>query len=551
MSAPGTSAVPPRGTPGVGGPDGKNGDDAPERRLHPWSWLFVLLQQLRQFIVPLLVLVFAGRGDRNGLWPLIGVGVLALTSALQYFTYRYRIGAEGIRIRSGWVHRTVREIPFARLHDVAVHQSMLHRLFGVAEVRLESAGGVRPEAQMRVLALEDALALEDLVRQRGEAGSAAIRTEGAPTATVPGNAAVDAGGSQGAEDARAVPESARPAHVRGHGETLLTLPTAEVVRLGLASNRGMVVVAGAFAVAWQVVPESMFKDGLRQLAGEAFGYAGHLHAGWIAALATAAAALLAAWLALRLLSVALALVQYHGFRLSEDHHRLTVERGLLTRLRNSAPRRRIQAWTLRETALLRWLRRRSLAVDTAAAPAGEQQASMKELAPIAAPDACDALIRRLLPGARWPRETWLPLSGSAGWRLFLPGAVTATALAAAACAWLDSAWGLAALAWLPWGGYAAGQHARRAGYDLDDRLVAVRGGWWSRHWRFAEIDKLQALRLSRSPLDRRCGTATLWLDTAGADPFAPPLRIRFLPQAEARALYERLGHAVAARRLRW
>ena len=35
------------------------------RRLHPMSWLFVLLQQLKQFIVPLLVLLFLGRGDRN------------------------------------------------------------------------------------------------------------------------------------------------------------------------------------------------------------------------------------------------------------------------------------------------------------------------------------------------------------------------------------------------------------------------------------------------------------------------------------------------------
>ena len=27
----------------------------PERRLHPWSWLFVLVQQLKQFALPLLV----------------------------------------------------------------------------------------------------------------------------------------------------------------------------------------------------------------------------------------------------------------------------------------------------------------------------------------------------------------------------------------------------------------------------------------------------------------------------------------------------------------
>ena len=54
-----------------------------ERRLHPGSWLFVLLQNLRQFIVPLLVLLFAGgrRDDGYPWWlPLIGVGALVVVS---------------------------------------------------------------------------------------------------------------------------------------------------------------------------------------------------------------------------------------------------------------------------------------------------------------------------------------------------------------------------------------------------------------------------------------------------------------------------------------
>jgi len=486
-----------------------------ERRLHPGSWLFVLLQQLKQFIVPLLVLVFAGRGDRNSLWPLIGVGVLVVTSMLQYLTYRYRIGADGVTIRSGWLHRSVREIPFARLHNVALHQSLLHRLFGVAEVRLESAGGVRPEAQMRVLKLEEALALEDLVRHRG--GEAAARS-----------------------DAAEAPDA-----------VLLSLPAAEVVRLGLVSNRGMVVVAAALTVVSQAMPDALLGDTLRSVAAHIFGYAGALHGGSPASLVAALGLVVAVLVVLRLLSVALAWVQYHGFRLSEARQRLTVERGLLTRSRSSTPRRRIQAWTLRETALQRWLGRRSLAIDTAASPFAQERGTMKELAPIATPQACDALIQHLLPQAQWPRPTWRPLSPSAAWRLALPGATVSLLATGLACAWWGSAWGLLALLWLPWTWFASRRHACRAGYDLDERLVAVREGWWSRHWRFAELDKLQALRLSRSPLDQRCGTATLWLDTAGADAFAPPLRIRFLPLAEAQALYARLGHLLAVRALRW
>ncbi len=68
--------------------------------------------------------------------------------------------------------------------------------------------------------------------------------------------------------------------------------------------------------------------------------------------------------------------------------------------------------------------------------------------------------------------------------------------------------------------------------------------------RFAEVDKVQALRLSRSPLDRWLGTASLWLDTAGASG-SLPLCLRYLPDAEARALQAQLGDALARRRLHW
>src|SRR5690606_6191304 len=39
------------------------GGAGPGLRLHPWSWLFVLLAQLRSFAVPLLALLLFGRGD--------------------------------------------------------------------------------------------------------------------------------------------------------------------------------------------------------------------------------------------------------------------------------------------------------------------------------------------------------------------------------------------------------------------------------------------------------------------------------------------------------
>ena len=486
--------------------------DAPDRRLHPLSWLFVLLQQLKQFIVPLIALFFFGRGDRSELWPLIGVGVLALASLWQYFTYRYRITGDSLIVKSGLFERSLRQIPFARIHNVAVHQSLLHRLFGVAEVRLESAGGKKPEAQMRVLKLNDAIALEQLVRRSSHVSADAI---------------------------------AQPAEL---GDLLLQLPPAEVLRLGLISNRGLVVVGAGVAALSQVSPRiipNLFEEWGKAL----FGLAGS-HQFDFAHYALVGASLLAGLvLVLRLFSVLLALLQYYGFRLEEHGRRLTVERGLLTRWRTSVPRRRIQAWTLREGVMHRLLKRRTLEIDTAVAEEQNESRALRELAPVATPAECEALIRHLLPGAAWPPPQWQPLHAKAWWRLLLPGAAFAAVLCAV-LAWHFGVWGLLGLGWLAWAIFESRQHARRAGYALGAGLVAVRGGWWSRHWRFAELDKLQALRLTQSPLDRRFGMASLWLDTTGAGTFAPPLRIRYLAESEARALHAKLGREIARRPLR-
>ena len=496
-----------------------------ERRLHPWSWLFVLVDSLRQFLVPLAVLVvFGGRREEGYQLAAAGVAVvvLALVAVWRYFTYRYRIEGDSLFIRSGLLERSLRQVPFSRIHNVELRQTLLHRLFGVAEVKLESAGGTRPEAQMRVLRLGEALALERLIRQLGPAADAADGTgeDADPTAT---------------------------------GRTLLALPSAEIVRLGLISNRGMIVVGAAFALAWQVLPEDTAKRAFHLAMREGFGYVAQLNGGGGGSALAVVAVIVLALALVRLFSVLLVLLRYHGFRLVEHGRRLTSERGLLSRVRSSVARRRIQAWTLRESVLHRLFGRRSLAIDTVGSHGGDgndRQRDAPELAPIATPATCDALLQHLLFRADWPPPAWRPLHPRA-WLRFLLGDVVFTAALVAGLCWRYGHWGLLALAWLPLGAWLARRNARFAGYHVDARLVTVREGWWSRHWRVAELDKIQALQLRRSPLDRRFGMASLWLDTAGAGAMAPPLRIRHLPLEEARALHARLARAVAREPLRW
>ena len=499
--------------------------DGQENRLHPWSWLFVLLMQLRHYLLPLVaLLVFGQRGDRDPMWaqliPLSAIAALVLLSVLQYLSYRYRIGSDAITVRSGLLSRNRREIPFARIHNVEVRQNPLHRLFGVAELRLESAGGVRPEAEMRVLKLDQALALERLVRQRGQAPQA-----------VAGDAP---------QDIASVDDE----------QVLLRLSAWDVMRMGLLSNRGWALAVAAFGVLFQTVPRPVMDDAIQRGGRQAFGYVSHLHPGLTGTLLLVAATLLLGWLGLRVLSVVLTVLRYHGFTLSERERRLTVSTGLLSRTRSSVARRRIQAWTLREGTLQRWFGLRQLRIDSAAGgPSRDDDRALRELAPLAPAAACEGLVKHLLPQLQWPPSQWHALPQRGWWRLSL-GSLVLVPLLAAGAYWRWGPWGLLVLGWLPVALLVAHRQMARMGWHLDGQFVAVRGGWWKRWWRWAELDKVQGLRLQRSPLDKLLGTASLQLDTAGAHGDVA-LALNYLPQAQAQQVMEQLAVALARRKLRW
>ncbi len=484
-----------------------------DRRLHPLSWLFVLLQQLRSFAIPLIVLLVTGRGNASEWFGLLGVAVLTLISVAQYFSYRYRTGPEGLTVRSGILQRTIREIPYERVHTVNRQQTLLHRLFSVTEVRLESAGSKDAEAVMRVLSETDARLLEELIREH-----TARRRQGHTPAT----------------ETTALRDE----------EQLFHLGTADVLRLGVISNRGMVVVAALFGVVWQVAMEGRvssdnvpvgvltFLRSVRDI--------GSAYLVDTAALIVSGALLLVVLLTfVRLLSVLLAVLQFHGFTLVESGRQLRIERGLLTRVRNQLPHRRIQAWRIDETLLHRWCGRQTLRVDSAAG-GGSDERGVRHLAPVATPDALRTLLDRLMPGSPWPDIAWRPVDPRAWRRLFVMPAMLTLAVMTVSV-WQYGATGLWLAASLPLLLLRARRLAAASGYAAAEHAVAVRGGWLNRTWALAEITKLQTLRMSQSPFDRRLGMATLHLDTAGASSGEGVLRIRFLPETEARDLYDRIA----------
>jgi len=486
---------------------------AATQRLHPLSWLFILLQQLRNFALPILLLLVSGRGEQNPaeLAGLAGAGVLAVMAVWQYFTYRYGFVGRALVIRSGLLERNLRLIPFDRVQNISLHQNLLHRLFGVAEVRLESAGGGvgETEARMQVLRLAQAHALEALVR---------------------------ANPVRNGNDDEVTPE---PPAVRW-----LHLPTRELVRLGLISNRGMLVVAAALGLLSQAGERVLggASDAVVDAGRQGLALAEGWQPGPLAWTLGGIALLLVLLALVRLLSVLLAILQFHDFQLWAGQRELRVERGLFSRMRSHLPKRRIQAYSLRESLLHRWFGRQSLRVDRASIEI-PGETSLRDLVPLAPPATMTAVLGHLLPAAAWPPGRWNGLHPRAWWRVFAPTAVGLLVLTAALIAWRgpEAGW---LLLLLPVLALRAVLWARYSAWSLEQGVFTFRQGWLDRHWRFVETGKIHVVALRETPFDRHHGMASVQIDTQGASPLEPALFVPYLPVVEARALAEALRAAL-------
>ncbi len=508
-----------------------------DQRLHPLSVLFSFLTQLKGFAIPgILLLVGAGSAGWLGwqMWTALFLIPQALVSIARYVSFRYRYDENEMVIRSGVLFRNERHIPYRRIQNLDAVQNVLHRLFGVVEVRLETGGGDEPEAKMSVLPLA---AFEEMRRR--------VFAE-------------KSGAGEPADAAAAVAEL--PA-----GRTLLHLPPRELMLYGLIENRGVVLLAAAFGLVWEL---EFLSGGFDRVFGRIFGEQtsgrglvrsiasallgqGGLPVGRIA-LALGAFVLLL--LALRLFSMAWALVRLYGFRLTLAGEDLRTELGLLTRVTTTIPLRRIQTLTIREGPLHQLCRRASVRVDTAGGSGGEEGEGAKQrewLAPILRRAELPGLLREVLPELDLAAVTWNPAAPRAFRRELKTSLLVAVAVALPFVLLLKW-WDLALLAVLvAWAVAAARLHVAHLGWAVTGSAVLFRSGWLWKQVSIARFAKIQAVALHESPFDRRTAMARVRVDTAGAGDLSHRVDIPYLARETAQDLYNLLALQAARTAFRW
>jgi putative membrane protein len=505
-----------------------------EQRLHPASILFSFGSVLKQFALPGLLVLFAGRQSETGpeVWMMLLLIPAILLALTRYLTFRIRYEPHELIIRTGLLFRNERNIPYARIQNLEAIRHVVHRVLGVVEVRVENASGKDPEATISVL---PEAAFEDMRRRvfEGRANSPAVADSNASGA--------------------ASPRAGAPP------ETLLHLRLPDLLLSGFIENRGLVLIATVYGFLWQLGPLARFWSGLLQVESTGSGLVRDTlrsvtsgQSQTAARVAVIAGGVIGLLVLVRLTSMVWAAMRLHDFRLTQVGDDLRLEFGLLTRVTTTTPRRRIQTLTIRETPLHRLFHRVAVRVETAGgSPAVDRSRGIERewLAPIIRSADLPRFLHSVVPELDMQTLRWQPVHARAFSRAIKPNLVLAFVITLAGI----SGFGWRGLAVFPaavvWAVVTAKKGVSHLGWSVTDDMVVFRRGWLWRVLTAARMSKVQAVDSLESPFDRRTAMARLRVDTAGAGQYR--VDIPYLPVDVARALHRDLSKRAATLDFQW
>nr|WP_073380945.1 PH domain-containing protein [Nocardiopsis flavescens] len=311
-----------------------SGEPERARRLSVRTMVVGPINQLRSLLLPIIAGLVVG-GFNPWVMSAAGAGVVALLVGgfITWRTTRYEVAADHLEIRKGLLSRSRRTIPLERIRGVDVTSTLLHRVLGVAVVRIEAAAGSAGGSEDGKLDAVDTAEAERLRRVllhrravlTGRTAPADVPASGDGTSAAPG-----------ADGAPAVDE----------GVLHFSIPRSWYFY-------------GVLSLGYLLTPFAVLSalfGAVQQTAGE---WATDAFIDWVEAsdrnglVVVAVAAAVVIVLLMPVFAVVSYALTHWGFTLRERDGSLVAERGLLTRRSVTLEKRRIRGYELLDNPLER------------------------------------------------------------------------------------------------------------------------------------------------------------------------------------------------------
>lgn len=460
-------------------------EDHEPRRVHPLTVVIWFLKKAPQNVLglPAIIGITSGRGLGWIALAAVGIGVASLVwTWINWRRFTYEVTDSELVIERGLLNRTRRSIPLERIQDVGIEQGPLSRIFGLAEVRVETGGGDKDEAVL------DSVSLAEAARLR-----AALR--GAPARPMVG---LDAG-----EDAPPVEDTLTDVFAMSPGRVLLLgLFSFSLVWIAALAT-GIQFLGDALGFGWDEIAD-MAKSARGEVQSRLNYSTGFGLFGLVVVLGV-------------ITGVARTVLREWNFKLRAGIGRFRRTRGLLTRSEVVVAMRRIQLALIQRgpfRGLLGW---NALSVQTLGGsndPSGRQV-----LAPLAREHEVAAIVARagLPPFERLPLRPVAPahILRALVLAVPLPLGVIAAALLLNPFAWLGLILTLPPV-------LTALLQRRYHRYALRNAsLQVMRGVLAQRDW-IVPVDNVQVVTIRQGLIQRWLGLVTVDVDTAGASLTSTP-----------------------------
>jgi len=512
--------------------------------LHPTSLVFDFLAHVKTYILPVAIGLFYGATEGQGFLLIISALLVIPTllhSIFGYFTLRYCISDDQLIVREGILNRNIRTVPLAKIQNIDSVQNPLHRLLKVAEVKIETASGTKPEAVLRVLSVDKMNSLRSAVFESpahfAKDASTDLPTEKFPT--------VEGKYSQ-------------PVAATSDSEDLLKIPLSWLFQAGLASNRGLVLVSISLGIFFQFTNDkfNLSVNRLEELIRSATGITlipDTDLSPWLVFGLSLAAILVVLGL-IRLLGVGWYVIRFYDYKLQRNGNDLRISCGLWTKVSASIPIQRIQFISIHRSLLMRWWGLAAIRIETAGGDSSQNENSTESISkrwfiPVIAEGHVTPIIQNLRPDLIWDEanlefQTVSPRTTSRLVRL----ACLQTAIVFLIGLAVSLTWGWApGLVLLPFLLIRAVKKGKSMQYARRDNEVIYRSGIFNRKTSITFFDKIQTLCIDQSPFDRRWGMATLCVDTAAAGPAGHRMQIAYLEEQFANTEFKQLRVSAAGR----
>lgn len=145
------------------------------RRLHPISIAIRTVSAFYHYIIPIGILIlFRARNleAESFTWlfvvAVIFLTILVIRTILYWYRYTYYVKNEEFYIEYGIWFKKMHVIPLERIHSINKFEGVLHRLFNVAKLRVETAANIDSEVELDAISDKEAETLWAILTKNRE-----------------------------------------------------------------------------------------------------------------------------------------------------------------------------------------------------------------------------------------------------------------------------------------------------------------------------------------------------------------------------------------------